>query len=188
MPIPLGIFAVAGAGAAGGFAYEQIETVILNNSTTPTVTFSSIPSTYKHLQIRSAVRGWTGTNSNVSLRFNGVTTSSYAWHGLWGFDGGSVQSDNGTSTTFIALEGISGNDTAANNFGGLIVDILDYANTAKNTTTRGLLGQYDATGSRIRLASGLFNNTSAISSITLGMAAGGNFITASRFSLYGIRG
>lgn len=186
MPIPLGIFATAGASASGA-TYELISTVILSNSTTPTVDFTSIPSTYKHLQIRSSVRGWTATNSNMSMRFNSVTSASYAWHGLAGA-GSSVFSESAANTTFIPLEGISGNDTASGNFGGVIVDVLDYASTVKNTTIRALLGHSDSTGSRIRLASGLFNNTSAISSITLGMANGGNFITASRFSLYGIKG
>lgn len=188
MPIPLGIWATAGAGAAGTGAYELISTTVLSNSTTPTVEFSSIPSTYKHLQIRSAVRGWTGTHSTISLRFNGVTSASYSWHGLFGFDGGSVVAENEINATFISLEGIAGDGSTAGDFGGVVLDILDYTNTSKNKTTRALLGHRDSTGARVKLASGLFNNTSAISSITLGMANGGNFITGSRFSLYGIKG
>ena len=72
-------------------------------------------------------------------------------------------------------------------FSGGVIDILDYANTNKYKTSRGLSG-YDANGSGLLyLASGLWMNTAAITSIEITDALG-NFATNSTFALYGIKG
>ena len=60
MPIPLGVLAVAGAGAApsGPGAYELIETTLLS-SAQKQITFSNLntySTTYEHLQIRASIR------------------------------------------------------------------------------------------------------------------------------------
>jgi len=48
MHIPLGILAASGGGAAG--AFESIATVTATGSQT-SLTFTSIPNTYQHLQL-----------------------------------------------------------------------------------------------------------------------------------------
>ena len=68
-------------------AYELISTTILSTTAT-SVTFSSIPSTYKHLQIRYIARATTGGVANFTMTFNG-TSSGYSYHGLYG-DGASA--------------------------------------------------------------------------------------------------
>jgi hypothetical protein len=70
-------------------------------------------------------------------------------------------------------------------FGALVIDILDYTNTNKNTTIRSL-GGYDANGSGyLQLESMLWNNTAAINQIVLGT---GGWAQYSSFALYGIKG
>ena len=111
MPIPLGILAVAGAGAAGGGgAFDLLETTVLG-SDTASVTFSNLNtySAYKHLQIRLVARSTNASASrSVRIQFNGDTASNYAYHYLLG-DGSSVSSDASTSQTSTAHGRIEGN-------------------------------------------------------------------------------
>ena len=190
MPIPLGIFAVAGAGGgAAGATYEQIATNILASATS-SVTFSSIPSTYKHLQIRMTIRGTTAFNGGMGITINGDTGTNYSRHNLFG-DGGSVYSQNATSQSRINTDTnnafFPGGSAGASQFGASIVDILDYL-TSKNKTVRQLAGAYASNGYQVGLISGAYYSTSAVSSVTLTQLAMTNFAIGSRFSLYGIKG
>lgn len=160
-----------------------------------TVTFSSIPGTYKHLQVRYNVRADNPSTGPVTafmqLRVNGVTTTSYTTHQITG-DGASVSNggSSGDTSTFIAVVGGSGNVGA---FGSGIIDIYDYASTTKNKTIRAFSGS-DTNGTfggvpgEITLRSGLFNNTGAITSLELFFSSGTTYMTNSVVSLYGIRG
>jgi hypothetical protein len=79
------------------------------------------------------------------------------------------------------------NSAGANIYGAGVIDILDYANTNKFKTVRSLTGT-DLNGSgQIILGSGLYQQTTAITSITL-EANGVNWLTNSSFALYGIKG
>jgi hypothetical protein len=181
----LGILSAAGAGGAGpsgGAAYELIESSILL-SNTATVTFSSIPQDFKHLEIRAISSNASGSGS-VSLRLNGDTGSNYAQHSLEG-NGSLVASSANTSTAQIVVYPHGVNSASGN--GAAIISILDYANTAKNKTIRSLNGVV-TTFNQVGLNSGFRNNTEAITSIALFHQAGTNFRSGSRFSLYGIKG
>lgn len=186
-PIPLGIFAAAGAGGGGGAAaYELISTTTLGSDTS-SVTFSSIDSTYKHLQIRFTARSnYNNTFDVMYVRLNGDSGGNYRDHWLLG-DGSSVQSElsgaSGMNTGWL-----SGNTATANSFGAGVFDLLDYTSTTKNKTARSLAGSYTGGLNRIYLRSGLWVNTAAVSSVTLLPVYGSNFKTYSRFSLYGIKG
>lgn len=189
--IPLGIMATAGAGdAAGGAAYELISTTILG-STTASVTFSSIVSTYKHLQIRATMKSNSSDYSRVYGQVNDVTSGSYTAHNLRG-NGSSVTSTSTTTsaTQMIDIGGfIPGTFyEGEGQFSGMVMDILDYSNTSKNTTFRSLSGYKPSSyTSYVFLSSGVYLDTPAISSITLFLNAN-SFVSGSRFSLYGIKG
>ena len=74
-----------------------------------------------------------------------------------------------------------------NIYNGLIIDILDYKDTNKYKTLRGLGGN-DANGSGyVSFNSGSWRSTSAITSIKL-YPDTGSFNTYSHFALYGIKG
>jgi hypothetical protein len=181
---PLGILSAAGAGGVAG-DYELINTQILG-SNQPSITFSSLgtySSTYKHLQIRATVRtDRAGAADGGIIRFNGDTGANYAHHILAG-DGSSVNSFANTSQTQMVSLGGVGNTAAANAFSAAVVDILDAYSTTKNKTLRSLHGV-----TSINLSSGVRLNTVSLTSIELGPQLGTNFLTGSRFSLYGIRG
>jgi hypothetical protein len=174
-------------GAAGAAtSYDSIATVVTPNSNT--VTFSSIPSTYTHLQIR--IMGRT-TNSGAGgeycrLRYNGDTGSNYADHYLKG-DGSTASAGADTTQTANYIERFANATNSSSIFGVAVIDILDYANTNKYKTLRSL-GAYDANGSgNIFLYSGLWMSTSAITSISL-ISNSGNWADYTSIALYGIKG
>ncbi len=78
-------------------------------------------------------------------------------------------------------------NATANIFGAGIIDILDYKNTNKSTTTRSLTG-IDRNGSgNTRIDSGNWRNNNAITSIQLINGSSTNFVANSSFILYGIK-
>lgn len=180
-----GILAASGAGAAG--AYEHIQSTILTGSQA-SVTFSSIPATYKHLQIRYTARATSGYQPTLFVRMNGQTGTTYSEHALGG-NGSIVFSEGYSSQTSIRTIAIVGGDDTANIYGAGIVDILDYASTSKNTTIRAFHALPNAAVARqVRLASGLiYNYTPAITSIEF-FTSSNDLVSGSRFSLYGIKG
>lgn len=160
-------------------AYESLSAITVPSGGSSAIVFNSIPSIYKHLQIRFISRS-SGGAYNPFIQFNGDTSANYAWHYLDG-PGSTVTSGGAGNQTNILMAGISGN---ANIFAAGIIDILDYANTNKNKTVKFLLGT-DLNGSgAVDLWSGLWNSTAAINSITM------NFSSAefSNYAIYGIKG
>jgi hypothetical protein len=170
-------------------SYESIMTANGTGSSN-TISFTSIPSTYKHLQLRGIVKSTTSGSSfsSVGLNFNSDTSSSYTRHLLWG-DGATPYAYGQTSAGTTWYIGANDFPSAGytNIVGTHIVDILDYTNTNKNTTVRALTG-CDANGAgEVALSSTVYLNTSAITSIQL-VAASGNFSTVTQYALYGIKG
>ena len=172
--------------AAATNSYESIATS--TPSGTGTVTFSSIPSTYKHLQLRILARYSSGiTSGNIRMQYNSDTAANYSTHYLEG-DGASVGANAYTSITYNYMVNTIGGSSTANAFSALVVDILDYQNTNKYKTTRWLQG-YDANGSGfVELQSGLWQSTSAINSISFSNGGGWVFAAGTSFALYGIKG
>jgi hypothetical protein len=183
---PLGLLSQNGGGGGAAGAFEQIETQILGANAS-SVTFSSIPSTYKHLQLRITARSSsTGNATALFLRFNGVSGTSYSTHTLYG-TGSSVVSEGFASLDAFYRMPIPDDGLAACGFGSLVIDVLDYSLTNKNKTIRTLSGYNISNIANVSLVSGGFYSTNAISSLSLTPQAG-QLKTGSRFSLYGIKG
>jgi hypothetical protein len=161
-------------------AYESIAT-ITGTGSSGTISFTSIPSTYKHLQLRVYGGVATTAGSSSNIRFNGDNTdANYACHFLYG-NGSSATANGATATPYgMYVNGISSAPSAT------IIDILDYTNTNKNKTSRSLNG-YDANGSGVvDLLSNLWLSTAAINRVDI--VASQNWGTYSSFALYGIKG
>lgn len=185
-PIPLGFWAAAGTGAAAG-AYELISTTILS-ADTASVSFdiSAYTNTYKHLQIRYLGRNIQAVrDGQMIMRFNGDASASYSRHYLMGTGSSAVSSAdiNQVYATFAA--GINGASANSGVFTPGIIDIIDFASTAKNKTVRAFHGSTD--GAHIALESNLWRSTSAITNIYMAPQVN-SFATGCRFSLYGIKG
>ena len=164
---------------------EPIATTLVGSGGVAAVVFNDIPQTYKHLQIRYITRN-EAANDAILLNFNNDSTNAnYAKHQLRG--NGSAATAVGQASIVPELPTVPYLGITANVYNATIVDVLDYANTNKNTTLRAL-GGYDANGSgAIWLTSGLWMNTTAVSTIKL-YAESGDIAQYSRFSLYGIKG
>jgi len=186
----LGIMASSISGSkAVTSSYESIATTTVGSGGTSTITFSSIPATFKHLQIRILARSNYAVQLQdyLKLRYNSDSGANYAVHNLLG-DGTSATSFDSTSTTSNWIQRISAAGATASAFGGAVVDILDYANTNKYKTMRNLGGVDNNGSGRIYLTSGLWQSTSAITSITITPGDGTSFDQYSSFALYGIKG
>jgi len=158
-----------------------------NNSAT-SLTFSSIPTTYKALQIRGIYKdtGTGGSGSGIfTIQFNSAT-SGYSYHQLQGGDGIVTASGSG-STTYMG-DYYGANSLNSGYVGASIIDIIDYASTSKYKTMKVFNGYNlnDTTYSSVQLASGLYQSTSAISSIQINVSGINAFTTATTFTLYGV--
>ena len=166
-------------------SYDALYTVTVPSGGASSITFSSIPSTYKHLQIR-AMAIYTGSISSAddwTLRINGDTSANYDTHNLYG-NGSTPTANADTTSTYIRPTMF--NRGATNGLSITIWDILDYTNVNKNKTAR-VLGGFDNNGSgTIGFSSGLWRNTNAIYQLDFGSAAG-SLLQGSQFALYGVK-
>lgn len=188
-PLLLGILNSQAAGAAAG-AYDLLETQQLSSSAA-SVTFTGLGSysDYKHLQLRMSARLDNSTASGTrtaSIRFNNDTGSNYAYSHV--YSGGSSTTGNANfNVSDIPLESwIPNGLTDSNVYAPAVVDILDFSNSSRNTTTRALYGVTIETEDLIFQSSGLWNNTAAVTSISISSSS--NLKSDTRISLFGIKG
>ena len=176
----LGIIASSKFAAVGDF--ESIATVTVGSGGAADVEFTSIPSTYSHLQIRGVAAS--ASTPRIYLRYNSDTGSNYTYHFLEG-NGATAVATGGANQTenWLFINGF----VAANNPAAFVVDILDYKDTNKFKTIRSLEGNDNNSAGYVSLASGLYRSTSAISSIKL-FTSSSTFSQYSHFALYGIKG
>jgi hypothetical protein len=188
MPI-LGTVASQFSGKAFG-SFESIATAIVTTAT-PTISFTSIPATYKHLQIRGITRDARSVNVNtLNMRVgNGSIDSgnNYANHHLDG-DGSTAVSGAAISNTAVGLMIEPGGSSTANAFSGYVIDIFDYKNTTKYKTVRALGGTNVVGSGNINIVAGAWMSTSAVTNIEFFNNGGFNFVQYSQFALYGIKG
>ena len=178
-------------------SFESIQTITVGAEGQSTVVFSSIPQTFKHLQIRAMATTPSVNGIYDQTTFNSDTGSNYSFHFLEGRPDLSptARASSGVSQSHVRLfawgSGPYGTGTTGWPAVG-IADILHYTDTNKYTTIRGLGGgDSNSTVSSVGLTSGSWRNTNAISSITLTAFAVGSattFAQYSSFALYGIKG
>lgn len=181
-------------GLVSANSYESIATYNIGAGGTTSVTFSSIPQTYKHLQLRGIAKGIAGSNNaSLGIQVNGDTSSNQApFHQLYA-DGSTISASGGASSdgytaSLLGPVSASGQTT----FAGFVIDILDYTDTNKYKTIRSLAGA-DFSGSGFVSLRSSFNknSTSAITTfniITYNSGGTAGFAQYSSFALYGIKG
>jgi len=163
-------------------SFESIASNTVTGSAVSTITFSSISSSYQHLQLRCNIVG-SADGGYIYIRLNGDgVTSNYTRHALEG-NGSAVSASGNADYSSIGL--IS--DSSASYLNVAIADFHDYASTTKNKTVR-VIGGNDRNGSGyITLYSGSRMSTNAITSITIG-GSGVSLGVGTTVSLYGIKG
>ena len=177
---------------SGPASYESIQTQTVA-SNTQSITFSSIPSTYKDLEIRYISRDtYTNTFPGLQVLFNGGTFSTVI--NLFGNGTGTAPgSGQGFAGGYAYLGWSAGNDIPANLYAGGILRLFGYASANKTKVFENHTGvQREASSSGsgyIALYGGSLNSTSAITSITF-QEGDPNFklMPGSTYALYGIKG
>ena len=184
MPLP-GIFASAISGNLLPNSYESIATI--TTSTSPSsVTFSSIPQTYQHLQLRYLVRRSDAVGTaGVSIQINGDGGANYVRNEL--YQGNTTASTSSAiGQTQMSVGYITGSTANSGSYGVGIIDILDYTNTNKNSVVRALTGANNNGAGNSNISTGVWLNTAAVTSFSF--IIGGSFVNNSTFTLYGIKG
>ena len=168
-------------------SYESIAT-LNGTGSSGIISFTSIPSTYKHLQVRYIARDTRSTSggNTVYLTVNGDSGSNYSTHDIEA-NGSSIGAGAETNGTRINYGVVTSANDGANIYGVGVIDILDYADTNKYKTARWLSGFDTNGGGLLRFISGSWRSTSAINRIDIN-ATIGNWTSSSSFALYGIKG
>lgn len=188
-PIPLGILAASGVGVAA--PVDAYDFLVAGNLSTneASVTFNNLTTTYggdyRHLQIRGVSKTTRNNDSdNLKIIVNGLGGTSYAWHTMYGTSA-NISHYSSSSTSAALGPGIPG-EVNLYKFGAFVIDILDFAQTDKNTVIR-YMGGHPQAGHGI--ASVLVNSNAAVESLQFSSWTGGtNLRAGTRFSVYGIRG
>ena len=151
--------------------YVALATTTLGSATN-SVTFSSIPATYRDLILVGQPRH--GSLQAARVRFD--ATSTYSYVGMYGSGSGS-----GSSNTFTG-NGILVCDMTSSD-GSFVAQIQDYSATDKHKT---VLSRYSLTSYVTAAIAGRWANTAAINQVVLFTPDGSNFVAGSTFSLFGI--
>jgi hypothetical protein len=179
-------------GTTATSAFDSLGAVLVSTATS-TITFSSIPQTYQHLQIRWVAQTNRATYGFDDLRvtFNSDSSALYTTHLVFG-NGTTVSTGEDTNASFTNIINSAGTTTSGSWWGTAIVDVLDYANTSKLKTMRYING-VDLNGNnitlpgRVNFGSGLYRSLNAVSTITIVSGASATFQPNTQFSLYGIK-
>lgn len=169
-------------------AYESIASVVTTGSQSA-ATFSSIPSTYKHLQVRFLINSisigdfykFNVNNDNTTTRY---TTSMIYTNGSSNSNSQWLSSAGRAYWLFMVSSGIVQSTIG-------IADFEDYADTNKFKGVRLLYGSETSSGTSSRetgIMMGQYLQTTAINRIDFTMSSGGNLPANSLFALYGIKG
>lgn len=182
---------LAGNAAFIPTSFDSIATITVGAGGSAFAEFTSIPSTYAHLQIRAIMQSTRSAQQDTAnLQFNGDTGTNYSYHSVWGRGGSSTIFSAGAATqSYIEWYEISAASNA-NIFSVSIIDILDYANTNKFKTVQ-IMHQLDFnvsnSSSKIGIFQGNWRSNNAITSIKIYPATGPNFAQNTKFALYGIK-
>jgi hypothetical protein len=175
-------------------SYESIATATVTSGGAAYVEFTSIPSTYTHLQIRGIAQVSRATYGigDGYLRFNGDSGANYSWHNVRSVGSGAAQANPTPSDSQMSISDGMFGTTTGGSFGVIVIDILDYKNTSKHKVVRALTGtDFNGTiagyGGFVGLNSGSWRNTGAVTDIRI-IGSHSGFTQHTKFALYGIKG
>jgi len=153
-----------------------IATVTLSTSTV-SVTFSSIPSTYTDLVIVSQYKSV--SNNYYSMRFNGDTASNYSRTELTG-NGSAASSSRFSNEAYAYVSSIY---APTGEWGLFTSSINNYSNSTTNKT---MISRCNSTSIGTNATINLWRSTAAINTILI-TAIGNGYDAGSTFTLYGVK-
>lgn len=173
-----------------GQTYDLISHVNITNSTTNSVSFSSISGLYKDLRLVLNVRRL-DSNNGLNLRLNNDSVSSY--NIVWGFalqgsKGNTVNSSVSAGSGWFGLspDAFQSSSTV---FGTFTVDIIDYTSTTRHKSALWRADYMTESLASTGMAVGRIASTAAVTSIQVILENSVSYFAPnSTFSLYGIAG
>lgn len=153
--------------------YTALSTITLSSSAS-SVTFSSIPATYRDLVLVSQAKT-TGTTNTVLFRFNSDSGSNYSNVYMGG--SGSTTNSGAFTDTSISLGVVDVTSMSQNT-----MQVNDYSATDKH---KAALIRTDIAGWGTRAGAGRWASTAAITTVQVS-CLGASFAVGSTFSLFGI--
>jgi hypothetical protein len=179
-----------GTGGGGGSGDMVLISGQKLSSTTSSITFSSIPGTYTHLQLichGASNSIGSGDFENALVSFNGDSTSGN-YMSAYGYYGSSSGSNTDLPRVLGTL-GTSASVTGGPTAGSFSCMLPGYSDTIFRKSWQSISTSYRNSSGKFAISTvGSWLNTSAITSIVITPQYGSNWITGSIFSLYGING
>ena len=158
--------------------YDLIASNVLSSSAS-SVTFSSIPGTYRDLVLVATIQTVGPDFSLTRARFNSDTGANYNWVVMSG-NGSTANSSSTSGETYLQLYFAS--TANVGDIQQMRLMLMDYSTTNKHKS--GLVRADEANGGTDAFAT-RWASTSAINAVEI-YAAGNNFASGSTFYLYGI--
>ena len=153
--------------------YDLIASNVLTSSAA-SVTFSSIPATYRDLVLVADALSTSSTA--LEIEFNSDSGNNYYIVQMHG-DGSSAASGTETWSAFYPYAGVTNTNRML-----AVVQIMDYSATDKH---KSILARSNRADQRVAANAGRWANTNAITSIKL-TASGHSLASGTTFYLYGI--
>ena len=169
-------------------SYEDILIDQVLTSSQTSFTFSNLNNYaadgYNSLQVLIIGRTDRATTTDYArLRFNGDSGTNYAHHNIYN-NTSTPDSQGFSGQSGIDLNRLTTGSLESKRFGAIDITIMNPFNSSKKTVVHGHggVGGYENNN-----LSGLWNNTAALTSMTLVPGGGTNFVTDSRFVLIGLK-
>lgn len=162
--------------------YFKIASVTVGSGGASSIDFTSIPSTYTDLCIKTSLRSAAASvNPGLLIKFNGSAT---------GFTGRNVYGNGSSAASYSDTSGeigtLAGNNATASTFGNAEIYIPNYAGSTNKSFSVDSVNENNATSASQYLYANLWSNTAAITSITLLSGGSVNLLQYSTATLYGI--
>jgi len=161
--------------------YYLLASNTVGSGGTASITFSSIPSTYTDLVIKSSARTTSGAPVYV-FQFNGSSTNWY-YKSLEGYGSGAPASGGSAN----AYSGVVEGSNTANTFNNNEYYIPNYAGSNYKSMSCDSVTENNGTTAYASFYANSWSNTAAIASITITPSNATNFVQYSTFYLYGIK-
>ena len=162
--------------------YERIASITLSSSSA-TITFNSIPSTYTDLRLVLVNLMSNNGGNGIRMRYNSDSSALYSYTELGGYGTAiSTRAANQTGAIVNILgSGFIGSPVNIN------FDIFSYAGSTFKSMLAFTSGDGGTSGGSVDTAVTLWRSTSAITSITLSSVDAYTFTSGTTATIYGIK-
>ena len=171
-----------------GEAWVALQTVVIEGSSTGTVTMQSTTgandwSQYQDLVMISYGRNGDGSASVMKMNFNNDTGSNYTWQRLY-TNGAAISADSGTQS-YLDFFWYPPSATAANVVACSVTTLFDINSGKHKGAQVQVANDMDGSG-YVALLNCAWKNQSSITEIDLVDYSGANIAAGSRFDLFGV--